>query len=224
MAERLPTASVGGPTKGDKGTALGLIHLRERADGVSVIEQLRHALMANFSRVADLFSDWDEDANGTVSKKEFRQVLPIVGVRVARTDADALFDTLDVDGSGAIDYRELYHHLRAGSTVELDASLQVGAAGEITLAAQNQIALRDGLRHTTTGSLGGAGLFKDADGDGLDDSTGEAMSALVASGASLVARLKAALDRNLARAIDLFREWDDDGNGTVSRREVRGFY
>lgn len=52
-----------GPTNETRGKALKLVKLSPR-EGVSVVEQLRFALIGNFSRVADLFRDWDEDRNG----------------------------------------------------------------------------------------------------------------------------------------------------------------
>ena len=36
--------------------------------------QLRKMLAKNATRVIDLFRQWDDDGNGTISKKEFRQV------------------------------------------------------------------------------------------------------------------------------------------------------
>ena len=114
------------------GKALGLIKL-EAAEGTSIIEQLRHALMSNFMRVSDLLRDIDIDRSGTIDKKEFRQILPVLGLSVPRADADALFDELDGDLSGEIDYKELNSKLRAGASIELDSSLYAGAAGEIVL-------------------------------------------------------------------------------------------
>ena len=87
-----------GPTNETKGKALGLTRLDATGDQ-PVGEQLRAALMHNFSRVVDLFRDWDDDRNGTVSRKEFRMVLPVLGLSVPRSEADALFSSIDVDGS-----------------------------------------------------------------------------------------------------------------------------
>ena len=147
-----------GPTNETKGKALGLTRLDATGDQ-PVGEQLRAALMHNFSRVVDLFRDWDDDRNGTVSRKEFRMVLPVLGLSVPRSEADALFSSIDVDGSGTIEYAELHSLLRAGATVELDASLYAGAAGEILLESSNATALRGGvLKGGVSGVLGGAGL------------------------------------------------------------------
>jgi Ca2+-binding EF-hand superfamily protein len=33
-------------------------------------------------RVIDLFREWDEDGSGTVSKKEFRKAMPMLGLQL----------------------------------------------------------------------------------------------------------------------------------------------
>ena len=37
-------------------------------------------------RVIDLFREWDEDGDGTVSKKEFRKAMPLLGLEVPKTN------------------------------------------------------------------------------------------------------------------------------------------
>ena len=54
-----------------------------------IATQLRDALTAQAVRVIDLFREWDEDGDGTVSKKEFRKALPALGLKVPREEADA---------------------------------------------------------------------------------------------------------------------------------------
>ena len=49
---------------------------------VSVADQLRDALVNNAVRVIDLFREWDEDGDGTVSKKEFRKAIIHLGLEV----------------------------------------------------------------------------------------------------------------------------------------------
>ena len=63
-------------------------------------------------RVIDLFREWDEDASGSVSKKEFRKAMPMLGLDVPAEDVDALFDSWDPDGSGSITFKELQKLLR----------------------------------------------------------------------------------------------------------------
>ena len=53
----------------------------------------------------DLFKEWDEDSDGTVSKAEFRKAMPILGLAVPRREVDELFDSWDLDGSGALDLK-----------------------------------------------------------------------------------------------------------------------
>ena len=90
---------------------LGSVSLDADKD-TSVAEQLRAALDKNLSRVIDLFREWDADDSGTVSKVEFRQVLPVLGLKVPEADADALFDEFDADGSGTMEYVEVVKKLR----------------------------------------------------------------------------------------------------------------
>lgn len=91
--------------------------------------------------------------------------------------------------------------IKAG--VELDESLKPGAAGEIELQSKNRFALRIGLSSSASSALGSSKLLT---GDGAPPA---------------IDQLRDALQKNLARVIDLFREWDDDGNGTISKREFR---
>mgnify|MGYP002885510937 CR=1 FL=1 len=87
-------------------------------------------------RVIDLFREWDEDASGSVSKKEFRKAMPMLGLDVPAEDVDALFDSWDPDGSGELELKELNKLLRRGNVVvELKNALMHGARREEVLAA-----------------------------------------------------------------------------------------
>ena len=63
-----------------------------------------------------LFREWDDDASGSVSKKEFRQGMKLLGLDVPRSEMDALFDSWDADGSGSIEHKELNRLLRRGAS------------------------------------------------------------------------------------------------------------
>lgn len=65
--------------------------------------QLKKALSSNMKRVLDLFRDWDDDASGTVDKKEFRRAVTALGLEAPRIEIDRLFDSFDKDGGGEID-------------------------------------------------------------------------------------------------------------------------
>merc|ERR1719424_2784384 len=70
--------------------------------------------MRSSSRVVDLFRAWDEDRSGTVDKGEFHKAVRALGFDVEREHTDAVFDSLDDDRSGALEYKELNIMLRKG--------------------------------------------------------------------------------------------------------------
>ena len=105
-------------------------------------EQLRDVLSEQGVRVIDLFRQWDEDESGTVSKKEFRRAMPLLGLDVAKKEIDRLFDSWDPDRSGEISLQELNKQLRRGGEIKLDKKMLAGGAGEIVLESRNARALR----------------------------------------------------------------------------------
>ena len=171
-------------------------------DGATPLEQLKSILSVGFKRVLDLFREWDDDGSQTVSKTEFRQALPVLGLLVDKEVADSLFDTFDADRSGEIDYQELSKQLRQGADVELDDALKDGAV-EIQTTREQKFALRTGLEEGACKGFGGA-IKLDEDSD-----------------LPIVEQLQRALGAPgvLMRAIDIFRAWDDDDSGTISRKE-----
>lgn len=81
--------------------------------GASVAQQIRDALGTNLVRVIDLFREFDENGDGTVGKGEFRKALTrLMQSPPTREDSDALFESIDADESGAIEYKELHKLLR----------------------------------------------------------------------------------------------------------------
>ena len=79
-------------------------------DNVAV--ELRDALTKNAKRVVDLFREWDEDGDGTISKKEFRKAIPLIVQDVPKAAVDQLFYDWDPDKSGMISLAELIKKLR----------------------------------------------------------------------------------------------------------------
>ena len=77
-----------------------------------IIEQLREALVSNLARVLDLFRGLDHDGSGLISKSEFRKAVPSLGLGVDTQAADSLFEALDGNNSGSVEYTELKRLLR----------------------------------------------------------------------------------------------------------------
>ena len=101
-------------TKGkSQSSKLSLAKISLDEAGKPIQEQLKDILVENAVRVIDLFREWDEDGDGTVSKKEFRKAMPMLGLEVPKHEIDALFDSWDPDGSGEITLKELSGVLKA---------------------------------------------------------------------------------------------------------------
>ena len=52
---------------------------------------LRQSLGVHHAQLVRLFREWDEDGDGCVSRQEFRQVMPMLGLRATREEIDELF-------------------------------------------------------------------------------------------------------------------------------------
>jgi len=158
---------------------------------------LRRALATHVKRVMKLFEEWDEDGDGTVSKAEFRLAMRSLtaqwGLRVSREDIECLFDSLDDSGDGLISYSELKEMVREERAL-LKAEREGGADGK-----------QKKRVHT-----------------GADKQKPSVIKSLVVPvGGKLLDALREALERSGRRAIDLFRDWDADGTGMLSRDEFR---
>ena len=71
-----------------------------------------------------------------MSRKEFHKAMAELQFNVPASEIDALFSEWDPDGSGVLELKELEKLLRRGSTIQLDAKLQAGGAGEIVTEAE----------------------------------------------------------------------------------------
>ena len=97
--------------------------------------------------------------------------------------------------------REINAQLRSGKDIKLDAVLQVGGAGEIVLKSENKAALRMAKfdrRNSTR-----------MQGIDLDESK------------PVAEQLRAALKKNSMKVVTLFKEWDDDESGSITKKEFR---
>ncbi|KOO52883.1 had-superfamily hydrolase [Chrysochromulina tobinii] len=76
-------------------------------DYASAAEQLKDLLRVNRVRVIDLFSSWDVDGNGVISRSEFHRAFSFLGYAGSPSVIDYLFASLDTNQSGTIDFAEL---------------------------------------------------------------------------------------------------------------------
>jgi len=84
----------------------------EEFDAAPLHTQIRDALVANAARVMDLFRELDPNMDGIITKREFEEALPLLGMAPPRETVLLLFESFDVDGSGSIDFHEFYRLLR----------------------------------------------------------------------------------------------------------------
>ena len=96
------------------------------------LAKLREVLRQNVSGLTSLLSSWDEDEDGDVDKKDFWQALRSLKLGFTKEQADSLFDSLDVDGSGSLEYEELEELLEEEEEEEdEDADPLLGNVGHL---------------------------------------------------------------------------------------------
>ena len=169
-----------------------------------VQKEMREALQRNAGKVMDYFKEWDTDGSGSVSKKEFRRAWTALGIRVEATESDALFDAFDPSGDGAIDYKELNKLLRRREKVvpkkgPLPGQEKKGKPAKVVMSGKEFAQKKLAAKQTSS-------LLRNVD---LDEDSGVPYSV----------QLRQHLQKNAVRVIDLFREWDADASGTVSKQE-----
>jgi len=169
-------------------------------------------LQANMGRVMDIFRTIDTNGDGVLTKKELRIALSKIGftppqfshAEAARQaelgdEVDQFFKLMDKDGSGSVEYNEFKRVLRR------KAKATNPAATALVTKAKSKVALR---KASSSGALSRTLQGATLQADKLDV-------------ASMVRQVAAALARNLAKVSSLFAEWDIDGNGRLSRSELR---
>jgi hypothetical protein len=70
-------------------------------------------LAANHARVLDFFRDADTNFDGCISKGEMKFALHKLGINASPREVDQLFDMLDPDGNGVLEFGELQQALLA---------------------------------------------------------------------------------------------------------------
>jgi len=78
------------------------------------MSNLLQDLLERAGSLVTLFQEADADKSGTVDKVEFHHALELLGFNGTPADSAAIFDSLDDDKSGQLEYMELKERLRAG--------------------------------------------------------------------------------------------------------------
>ena len=225
---------------------LGSLNIQlDAASDVPIMEQLTEGLAKNLSRVIDAFRSLDADGSGTIDKKEFREGLARAGLaEVPYAEVDALFDEIDVDHSGEIDYREIAKKLRKQNPDSPTEVVVLDITGrDVRRGWRNVAKLREVHRPSMAPPAMAETLSPNLEiarrmaQKWHGDASGAALEAVVqrvvkqagslsikldaASDAPIGEQLAEALAKNLSRVIDLFRAWDDDSSGTIDKPEFR---
>jgi len=200
-------------------------------------EELRDVLRLAASRTKDgsLFAEFDADLDGRISKVEFRRSIAKLGFHAEKRDADALFNFLDLKHEGAVEWQTLNRVLLTGTTdwAEDDPPAPAAAAAPAPSPPFRAVLkpAKSASAHPLMSANHGASAPRSVSVTEEQRRTGrvspDATAAAGASGRSspdvseVVAQLRDALTAHATRVIDLFSEWDDDGDGLVSKSEFR---
>lgn len=102
----------------------------EPQDGKPVVAQLREILAnkTQAKRLVEQLEIWDTSNDRHVSRKEFRRAFAFLGYTAPKHDMNLMFDELDTDGSGEVDFDELAAGLKRIQNGEVPRNVGTGAA------------------------------------------------------------------------------------------------
>ena len=78
----------------------------------AMMDALRAKIASSLQRTLNLFAEWDTDGSGSIDRQEFVRALAVLGLEPDAAVATALFDALDADHSGTLEFAELHTKLR----------------------------------------------------------------------------------------------------------------
>lgn len=165
-----------------------------------VPDQIMTVLQAQSERVMDLFRSWDTDGDALISKKEFRKVVWLLGFEdVDKEDIDELFDKIDTDGSGQLNYMEMKDAIDPPEEEEAPQEVVNPYKGWNALE-KKQVAISLSDRSKGASIVRNIRLSSDYD---------------------IISQIATGLATNWGKLQWLFSKWDTDASGTISRKELR---
>jgi len=167
---------------------------------------LKDCLARASTRIIVLFKAWDEDNSGQIDSSEFYKAIRSIGMTVEREDTDAVFKLLDADGSGTIDYKELNEKLRAGVGHELAQRNLSRAPPKPDRSRTAKLNAKNVNMNYTTAHVA---------------ALPETVKLDASSSVSLQEQLRQIVKTNSVKLVDLFADWDEDGNGGLDKKEFR---
>ena len=230
-----------------KANKVGSLNIQlDAASDLPIMEQLAEGLAKNLSRVIDAFRSWDADGSGLIDKREFREGLARVGLtEVPREEMDALFDEVDTDQSGQIEYSELSSKLRKRNPDAVEQEVVLDITGRDVRRGWRNVA---NLRRVAPRPLMAPPAMAATLSPNLEvarrmaqkwhgDASPATLDAVVrrtvrqagslnmkldgASDVPIVEQIAEGLANNLSRVIEVFRAWDADNSGTIDKKEFR---
>ena len=192
---------------------------------MGVSEQLRRKIKESWGSVSQLLQEWDSDGDGEISKAEFTKGMVAMGINLSSHEVDEVFSVYDRDGGGTIDFAELHRFLRSGHDQQLHSKMYALSTVR-QRAPRPQRHLQRAPKYDFDPRTGGQRLRPDPAGverppPSLFAGWNPSPSLLNIHDASkpVSTRLGEVLASKAARVIDLFREWDQNNDGELSRAE-----
>jgi len=169
--------------------------------GAVILKRLGEA-----GKIEDLLREWDGNGDGDVSKIEFRQCVTgkSLKMKAPNKEIDDFFSTIDADGSGSVDLKELKPAIKM---LKEKASAADAQKQRFTDRAKE---LRDKVE-----------LIKKSaeDTDAVEKYEAKLIDMKV--NPNIDARIGLALNAKNMKVIEIVGKWDKDGDGTVDKEEFR---
>jgi Ca2+-binding EF-hand superfamily protein len=182
--------------------------------------------MPRWQMLRRLFEKSDSDGSGMVNKREFSEMLDMMGLELSPKDARALLEALDSNGDGQLSYAEFLQFITAESTTPRGAgsprkgglNTSRSSRHEKEDAAQAVIALSPSSKAAREGGprLGRSSARASGEWDG---SSSFATKPALERAKARILRLCA--DKSPRQLRQLFAAHDRAGNGTIAVQQFR---